>query len=77
MHRINACRLFIFSETSYGNGVFNQRMTNDTATFAAGLNTVLDLMIQIGSYKELIESCEEYRQLYLVEASAGEEEIAI
>ncbi len=36
--------------TSNGNGVFTQRMTGDTATFAAGLNTVMDLLIQIGSY---------------------------
>lgn len=36
--------------TSYGSGLFIQRMTNDTATFAAGLNTVMDLLIQIGGF---------------------------
>ena len=36
--------------TSYGSGLFIQRMTNDTATFAAGLNTVMDLLIQIGNF---------------------------
>ena len=36
--------------TSYGSGLFVQRMTSDTATFAAGLNTVMDLMIQIGTF---------------------------
>ena len=36
--------------TSYGSGLFIQRMTNDTATFASGLNTVMDLLIQIGSF---------------------------
>ena len=36
--------------TSYGSGLFIQRMTSDTATFAAGLNTVMDLLIQIGGF---------------------------
>lgn len=36
--------------TNYGSGLFIQRMTTDTATFAAGLNTVMDLLIQIGSF---------------------------
>ena len=36
--------------TSYGSGLFIERMTSDTATFAAGLNTVMDLLIQIGSF---------------------------
>lgn len=35
---------------SYGSGLFIRRMTDDTATFAAGLNTVMDLLIQIGSF---------------------------
>lgn len=36
--------------TSYGSGLFIQRMTSDTSTFSAGLNTVMDLLIQIGSF---------------------------
>ena len=36
--------------TSYGSGLFIQRMTSDTATFASGLNTVMDLLIQIGTF---------------------------
>ena len=36
--------------TSYGSGLFIQRMTSDTATFASGLNTVMDLLIQIGGF---------------------------
>ena len=36
--------------TNYGSGLFIQRMTTDTSTFAAGLNTVMDLLIQIGSF---------------------------
>ncbi len=35
---------------TYGSGYFIQRMSTDTATFAAGLNTVMDLLIQIGSF---------------------------
>ena len=36
--------------TSKGSGYFIQRMTNDTQTFSAGLNTVMDLLIQIGNF---------------------------
>ena len=36
--------------TNYGSGLFIQRMTTDTSTFAAGLNTVMDLLIQVGSF---------------------------
>lgn len=36
--------------TTKGSGYFIQRMTNDTTTFAAGLNTLMDLMIQIGNF---------------------------
>lgn len=36
--------------TTKGSGYFIQRMTNDTSTFAAGLNTLMDLMIQIGNF---------------------------
>ena len=36
--------------TNYGSGLFIQRMTTDTSTFAAGLNTVMDLLIQVGRF---------------------------
>lgn len=36
--------------TSYGSGVFIQRMSTDVATFATGLNTIMELLINIGSF---------------------------
>ena len=36
--------------TRRGNGVFVQRLTNDTTTFSQGINTVMDLLIRIGGF---------------------------
>lgn len=54
--------------TSYGSGLFIQRMTSDTATFAAGMNTVMDLLIQIGGFVgTLVAICLIKPQFFLIE----------